>query len=197
MPRPSQKHIILQAALSCFADLGYDGTRIHHIAQKAGVSEGALYKHYPSKEALAQELYQQHLSRFSELLLKIENSSLSVKEKLLEVIGLLLISYREEPDATYFILEKPDFMPELPRGTVYPLDVVERIVHKGQDEASIRPGQPNLVAAIFLGCVLRPIIVAKTSDPGALELLTHTEYDQIILDCAWSAICYPFGDISL
>ncbi len=51
MPRPSQEDTILTAALSCFAELGYDATRIKHIATHAGVSEGALYRHYPSKEA--------------------------------------------------------------------------------------------------------------------------------------------------
>ena len=48
-------------------------------------------------------------------------------------------------------------MPKLPAGTVYPLEIVERIIAVGQQKLELRPGQPNLLAAIFLGCVLRPI----------------------------------------
>ena len=53
MPRPSRESEILDAALACFAERGYDGTRVRHIAQRAGVSEAALYRHHPSKEAVA------------------------------------------------------------------------------------------------------------------------------------------------
>ena len=60
MPRPSQENKILEAALQCFADLGYEGTRTRHIAERAGVAESALYRHYASKEAIAQVLFQQH-----------------------------------------------------------------------------------------------------------------------------------------
>jgi len=57
MPRPSQEAKILDAALSCFAKLGYDATRIKHIAETADVSEAAIYRHYVSKEALAEALF--------------------------------------------------------------------------------------------------------------------------------------------
>lgn len=44
---------ILDAARQEFADKGYDGTSIRHIADAAGVSLSALYYYYPSKyEAL-------------------------------------------------------------------------------------------------------------------------------------------------
>ena len=37
-PRPSSRTAIMDAALSCFAQNGYDATRIRDIAQEAGVS---------------------------------------------------------------------------------------------------------------------------------------------------------------
>ncbi|HEX2909750.1 MAG TPA: TetR family transcriptional regulator, partial [Chloroflexia bacterium] len=33
MPRPSQENKILEAALYCFAQKGYDGTTIRHMAE--------------------------------------------------------------------------------------------------------------------------------------------------------------------
>ena len=43
---------LLQAAADVFAERGYDGTRVADIATAAGVSNGALYAHFPSKADL-------------------------------------------------------------------------------------------------------------------------------------------------
>ncbi|HLO13756.1 MAG TPA: helix-turn-helix domain-containing protein, partial [Anaerolineales bacterium] len=64
MPRPSQKEKIMEAALQCFARQGYAGTRIRDIAEAAEVSEAALYRHFASKEAVAQSLFTHHFQEF-------------------------------------------------------------------------------------------------------------------------------------
>src|SRR5438270_11190337 len=46
-----------RAALELFASNGVDGVSIAEIAAAAGVSQGALYRHYPSKEELAWALF--------------------------------------------------------------------------------------------------------------------------------------------
>src|SRR5258707_665010 len=46
-----------RAALDLFAEKGVDGVSIAEIAQAAGVSQGALYRHHPSKEDLAWALF--------------------------------------------------------------------------------------------------------------------------------------------
>ncbi|NUS03215.1 MAG: TetR/AcrR family transcriptional regulator [Nonomuraea sp.] len=43
---------LLRAAAEVFAERGYDGTRVAHIAATAGVSNGALYAHFGSKAEL-------------------------------------------------------------------------------------------------------------------------------------------------
>jgi len=43
---------LLRAAAEVFAARGYDGTRVADIAAAAGVSNGALYAHFPSKADL-------------------------------------------------------------------------------------------------------------------------------------------------
>lgn len=43
---------LLRAAADVFAERGYDGTRVADIAAAAGVSNGALYAHFPSKADL-------------------------------------------------------------------------------------------------------------------------------------------------
>ena len=192
MPRPSQKSKILEAALSCFAERGYDGTRIHHIAERAGVSEGALYKHYVSKEALAQELYVHYFGEFAGRLEQLANSSLPPNERLLQIGQAVLNDYRAQPNAFSFVLLRmPSFMPNLPPGALYPMDIVERVVQAGQKAGLIRAGQANLLASIFFGCVVYPIIFANLADPGSIDLLHSDTHDATILDAAWAALAKP------
>ena len=193
MPRPSQEDAILTAAMSCFAELGYDATRIKHIAAHAGVSEGALYRHYPSKEAIAQALYRHYLGEYVAKLRAIVAAEGSARDCLRDVIRLSLASYRANPAAiTFVLIRQPTFMGGLPRETVYPLDLIETVMRGGQEDGSIRDGQPNLLAAIFFGCLLRPLIVSQLAQPGALDLLHDTRHDRVIIDAAWAAVAHSW-----
>lgn len=179
----------MEAALQCFARQGYDGTRIRDIAEAASVSEAAMYRHFESKEAVAQSLFAHYFQEFGQRMKAAVTSAQPASEKLQAVVHLLLTSYRENPDAFNFvILNTPAFIPKLSPDTIYPMDVLEQIVRDGQAEGSLRDGQPNLLAAIFLGCVLRPLILSQLADLGALELLQETRHDPVILEAALDSI---------
>ena len=49
---PGRKGEILDSALHVFAERGYDNGSMREIAKGVGVSEPALYRHFPGKEAL-------------------------------------------------------------------------------------------------------------------------------------------------
>jgi hypothetical protein len=86
------------------------------------------------------------------------------------------------------VLRTTASIPRLPPGTRHPIEIIEQIIAAGQDQGELRAGQPNLLAAIFFGCVLRPIIVAGLAAPGALDLLGGTQHDQVIEDAALAAL---------
>ncbi|WP_431953138.1 ScbR family autoregulator-binding transcription factor [Actinacidiphila sp. bgisy167] len=48
------KGLILHAAGSLFAERGYVGTTLYDVYTRAGVTKGAFYFHFPSKESLAE-----------------------------------------------------------------------------------------------------------------------------------------------
>ncbi len=48
---------LLRAASHLFREKGIDGVGVAEIAKEAGLTHGALYKHFPSKEALAAEAF--------------------------------------------------------------------------------------------------------------------------------------------
>ena len=50
----SRRQAILDAALDCFVTLGYARTTSERIAERAGVSRGAMVHHFPTKQGLIQ-----------------------------------------------------------------------------------------------------------------------------------------------
>ena len=57
---------ILQAALGCFIEHGYEQTTIARIRERSGVSNGALFHHFPTKEAIADALYVDAMGSFQQ-----------------------------------------------------------------------------------------------------------------------------------
>jgi len=56
MTRTNRKQAILEAASPLFAQNGFHGTSVRDIARAADVSEALLYKHFPSKEVMYDEM---------------------------------------------------------------------------------------------------------------------------------------------
>jgi AcrR family transcriptional regulator len=50
--REGTRRLLLDATVACLTDLGYAGTTTTEVCEHAGVSQGALFKHFPSKIAL-------------------------------------------------------------------------------------------------------------------------------------------------
>ena len=64
---PAGKKKVLAAALELFSNNGFHATTTAQIAQLAGVSEGTIYKYFPSKNELLKQL-------LTPLFLKIKNN---------------------------------------------------------------------------------------------------------------------------
>ncbi|MEU9163452.1 ScbR family autoregulator-binding transcription factor [Streptomyces sp. NPDC048424] len=69
------RRAILDGAATAFDLCGYDGTSLSDVVKYAGVTKGALYFHFPSKEALARALMDEHF-QVSEHVPAIENPGL-------------------------------------------------------------------------------------------------------------------------
>jgi AcrR family transcriptional regulator len=50
--RETTRKKLLDATIACLTNLGYAGTTTTEVCSRAGVSQGALFKHFPSKIAL-------------------------------------------------------------------------------------------------------------------------------------------------
>src|SRR5580704_5257820 len=88
---------LLLAAADVFAERGYDGTRVADIATAAGVSNGAMYAHFPSKAELLADALRTHGRRLlADVFAADPDRSIT---DLLLVIGRWLPRRRDRPRA--------------------------------------------------------------------------------------------------
>lgn len=69
MDPTSTKALLLEAAAKVFLEHGFTAASMDLVRQEAGVSNGSLYHHYPTKAALADALYAYTLRDFHSVLL--------------------------------------------------------------------------------------------------------------------------------
>jgi len=84
------KRKILEAAAKCFSEGGYAKTTMDKIAEEAGVSKGALYWHFKSKEELFVELKERSIAKARKQFEKLFAQKKPFDIKLREAIGLYI-----------------------------------------------------------------------------------------------------------
>ena len=105
MPRrPLAKPLIDQAALRLFVEKGVDGTSIRDMATAAGVSEGALYRHYESKDALVWALFADSYVAFARRLDNLQAGVGDARAKLRAMIHGVCAFHDAEPMLFRFLL---------------------------------------------------------------------------------------------
>src|SRR5262245_36226219 len=91
----ARRERILDAAEHCFARTGFHRTTMHDICKEAGVSPGALYVYFDSKEALIAGISERDRAEFAERL-----DALAAAPDFLEALAAL--------GEQYFLEESPE-----------------------------------------------------------------------------------------
>jgi TetR/AcrR family transcriptional regulator, transcriptional repressor of aconitase len=123
MSGDSRRRQILDAAKQCFAEYGFAGTTTKKVAAAAGISEGLLFRHFPTKVALHTEILVEACEADPDLrrLLTLEPSTATLVRLVREMVGHFLairtMANREKAErlrlTTSSLLEDGGFAREL------------------------------------------------------------------------------------
>lgn len=105
-------NLILKVAATLFAERGYDSVSINEIGFAAGVTGPAVYRYFPSKEALLVAIYQHLYRRNSEGLAKALGERRSPAETLERLIDLQIDLAIEEPEKIRIVASEERHLPE-------------------------------------------------------------------------------------
>lgn len=164
---------IVAAALAVFAEKGFAAARTEDIAARAGISKGALYLYFPTKEDMFRAVVRDAvLPNVEALKAHIETTDLPFAELLRAVLprfAEMLVHTRLGAVAKMVVGESGNF-PELAR--VWYDDVISRgvgmisaLIERAQQRGEIRPGDPRTHAFSIMGPMLMGVIWRETFTP--------------------------------
>ncbi len=84
--KEAKKQEILQAALRVFAEKGVDATKIHEIAEAAGIAKGTIYLYFNNKEEIFQSILKLHSSMMESNITSLLSESNDPEEQLKQLI---------------------------------------------------------------------------------------------------------------
>jgi AcrR family transcriptional regulator len=162
---------ILDAATRLFARDGYDTTGVAEICETAGVSKGAFYYHFESKEAVFLELIDSWLKALEATLQEVTAKAETVPDGLLDMAGMVQQVFENNRQFMGLFLElwtHASRNEKVRLATLAPYrryqDIFASLIQRGIDEGTIAPVDPaaagqmllSLSSGLFLQASLEP-----------------------------------------
>jgi len=154
-PPSSTAERLLEAAAAEFAQRGYDGTKIHHIVKRAGLTTGAVYRQFKNKTSLLRAAV---VSRAATRWLDTEQrgprqtiadflvGAGSFDQAMTESMAMVLEAYvaaRRIPEVAEAVAESQSVW----------FDSVQPLIEQGVRDGSIDPSLDPRTVAVFLRLV--------------------------------------------
>lgn len=180
---------ILEAASTCFINKGYRDTSVADICKEAGVSKGAFYYHFESKQAVFINILNSWLGNLESLLKASTENAQNIPDSLFKMSSILQNVLRPDNEQLSIFLElwnQASRDEEVRKATIKPYrqyrKVLEELIEKGIKEGSLKPVDPKISAQIILSMV-SGIFLQRLLDPeGANWDLIIKDSLQILLE---------------
>ncbi len=178
------KSKILKVALHLFSSKGYSETKMSEIARRAGLSVGALYLRFKSKEGLCLELIQDQTKDFDEITRNLTSHNSEPQEALKAYIAFnLRYAFKRKQLLSMFIREyKLPFIRPLKRNFFNTQrKIIKDILAAGVKRKIFKPMNYEETASLIFASIRGTImlkLVFGASTPRELnnslfELITH------------------------
>ena len=186
---------LLRAAAEAFAREGYDAASVAEICQGAGVSKGAFYHHFESKQSLFMELLDKWLDGLTVQLSQARTDANNVPDALLGMAAATGWLFDEPTDQFVIFLE---FLtqairdPAVWKATVAPYrsfaDFFRRLVQAGIAEGTIRPVDAERAAQVIVSLAVG-LLVQSMLDPDHADWASVTQDSMKMLLQGLELVC--------
>jgi AcrR family transcriptional regulator len=178
---------ILDAAIKRFSISGYDSASVDDICSQAGVSKGAFYHHFPTKQAVFLALLQGWLTMIDMGMDATRKET--VPETLLHLTSLLPAVFASAEDRLPTFLE---FWLQASRdeavwqATISPYrhyhEHFTKLVEDGINEGSLKPVDPKVAAQLIVSLAVGLLLQGVMDPHGADWELTSRESMKILMN---------------
>ncbi len=149
---------IERAAIAVFSRSGINGTSIKEIAKAAGVSQGALYNHYTSKEDLAWELFSRSWSEIGGELRRRAHEGNTLRQKLRAAIQYVFELYEKDPELVTFVyFSRHEHLRRVGARLRNPYMVFRLIIADAMKRGEIPRRNPEIMTAMTAGILIQMI----------------------------------------
>jgi AcrR family transcriptional regulator len=188
MPRhrfPDTRDRLEKAAIRLFVEKGVTETSVRDIARAVDISEGALYRHYVSKDELVWAAFEHHYVEFAGRLEALAHREPTTRGKLAAMIRGFCQAHDENPTLFRFLLfVQHAQLNKLAPGTPTPVDAVRRVIERGIASKDIPEQDPDFATALVFGIVLQPVTFAAYGRlPSKMEPISER-----LVHAAWAAV---------
>lgn len=188
--RPAE---IVAAALEVFAEKGFAAAKLDDIAARAGVSKGALYLYFETKQdlftAVVREAIIPNLDAVEGVARMADIPFALLVRTLLTRVAELLSTTSLGAVAKMVIAESRNF-PDLARVwhdevVLRALSIVGLVVERAQAKGELKPGEPRYVAFSLVGPMLMGALWNETftpvgAEPADLRVLAAQHIDAVL-----------------
>jgi TetR/AcrR family transcriptional regulator, transcriptional repressor of aconitase len=195
MPKVSQSHLdarrqqILDAAIECFSRQGFHPTTMQDIIREAGLSSGAIYKYFASKEELIEAMAERRHARELELIRAagIEGEITLTVERLIEIFFHLLIDTEERKERKLAIqvwgeaLRNPRILRTVRKGVDQPRKLLTGLLEQAGERGDLLPAvEPEATARVMIA-LFQGLVLQLAWDPSiAIEPLLVTVRQMLV-----------------
>jgi len=176
---------IEQAAIRLFVEKGVTETSIRDIARAVDMSEGALYRHFESKDELVWKVFERHYVEFAAKLQALAHTETTARRKVAAMIRGFCHAHDDNPTLFRFLLfVQHGQLDKLAPGTPTPVDVMRAVMEEAIASHEIPSQHPDLATALVFGLVLQPVTFAAY---GRLPRGLGSMCERLIA-AAWAAV---------
>lgn len=148
-----------RCALTLFVKKGVTATTIKDIANDADIAEGTLYRHYQSKEELAQSLFINAYDEVAHQVQKLAAQQPTFEQKLKAMVKFFCEKYDEDPILfNYLLLVQHTQLKAVTERELNAHALLVSLFNEAMRKKELTTRDPHFCASVVLGIVLQAAI---------------------------------------